>query len=226
MHNDIIQVEYDKLEAIAGRFSERAENTVDMRSRIENGVQALQSGKWEGEGSAAFFTEMERDVFPVMTRLTDALEQAQSVTLQAKDILQAAEAAAAVPFKGGEITRGNGITGEGQIQNAVNIMEDQLPPEITNSPYYDKAVENIENSFWNPLDGNDFSYDSQEEYEWLLRREIALEKDRSEASGGLLGPFKRLWEDGGEFLEDIADFVQNDRYKRDLWELEPGNRRP
>jgi len=31
--------------------------------QIEYGVQALQSSKWEGKGSVAFFTEMERFVF-------------------------------------------------------------------------------------------------------------------------------------------------------------------
>ncbi len=98
MGNAIIQAEYDKLDDIAGRFAKNAESTVDMRSRIEQSVQALRSGRWEGAGSISFFTEMERDVFPVMTRLTDTLEQAQSVTLQVKDIFQAAEEEAARPF--------------------------------------------------------------------------------------------------------------------------------
>jgi len=100
MQAEIIQAEYDKLDDIAGRFAKHAESMVDMRSRIENGVQALQSSKWEGQGSAAFFTEMNRDVFPIMMRLTNALEQAQSVTLQTKDIFQAAEEEAKRPFQG------------------------------------------------------------------------------------------------------------------------------
>ena len=100
MSINIIQAEYDKLENIAGRFGESAESTADMQSRIKQSVHALQNGRWEGKGSTAFFTEMERGIFPAMIRLTDALEQAQSVTLQVKDIFQAAEEGAARPFGG------------------------------------------------------------------------------------------------------------------------------
>jgi len=95
---DIIQADYDKLEAIADRFSE-TERTADVQSRLKQSVHALQNGRWEGEGSTAFFTEMERGIFPAMIRLTGALEQAQSVTLQVKDILQAAEEEAAGKFR-------------------------------------------------------------------------------------------------------------------------------
>jgi len=214
MRNDIIQAEYDKLEDIAGRFAANAEATVEMRSRIENAVQALQNGNWEGEGSTAFFTEMNQDVFPVMIRLTTALEQAQSVTFQAKAILQAAEEEAARPFS----TSNTATKERGHIVPASGTVG-VTDPDITNSSYYDQAVKNIKNSFWNPFDGNDFSYDSQEEYEWLLRREIALEEHKSKkASASLLGPFESIYVEGGEIVEDVFGYFGNDKQYRRKWE--------
>ena len=99
MSINIIQAEYNKLDDIAGRFAKNAESTADMRSRIKQSVQALQNGRWEGDGSAAFFTEMERDVFPVVNKLSNALYEAQRVTSEICTIMQQAEEDAAAPFR-------------------------------------------------------------------------------------------------------------------------------
>jgi WXG100 family type VII secretion target len=91
MSNDIIQADYDILETIAGRFAQQAEASQAMHDAVRRAVQALQKGGWESEGSSAFFAEMEGDIFPAVTRLTDALSEAQRVTLQVKETFQAAE---------------------------------------------------------------------------------------------------------------------------------------
>jgi len=67
---------------------------------MRRSVQRLQDGGWEGRGSAAFYAEMSEKVFPATQRLADALRQAQKVTLQISQVLQAAEEDAARPFRG------------------------------------------------------------------------------------------------------------------------------
>ncbi len=99
MSADIIQVKYDESEAIARRFGQSAQAQVALEQRMRRSVQRLQDGGWEGRGSAAFYAEMSEKVFPAMQRLVDALRQAQKVTLQISQALQAAEADAARPFR-------------------------------------------------------------------------------------------------------------------------------
>ncbi len=101
----VIQVNYDELGAIAGRFGSQAEANVDLNNRVQHCVQSLQQGGWEGEGSKAFFAEMEGEVFPAMQRLTNALKEAQATTLQVKTVIQEAEEAAAALFQGAAIAQ-------------------------------------------------------------------------------------------------------------------------
>lgn len=102
MNAEIIQADYDILEGIAGRFSQQSEVSQTMHDGLSRSVQALRDGGWEGEGASVFFAEMDGDVFPTVTRLTEALAEAQRVTLQVKDILQTAEEEAARSFGEGE----------------------------------------------------------------------------------------------------------------------------
>ncbi len=100
MSADVIQANYDHLEAVAGRFGQQAEVTAELHSRVTRGVQALEDGGWEGTGSVAFFAEMQGELYPAMQRLIQVLQDARSVTLEAKDILLRAEEEAAGVFNG------------------------------------------------------------------------------------------------------------------------------
>lgn len=100
MGADIIQAKYEELESIASCFGQWAEANADMNSRLERAMQTLQQGDWEGKGAAAFFAEMNGEVFPAMRRLIEALEKAQSVTLEVRNIIQDAEEEAARVFQG------------------------------------------------------------------------------------------------------------------------------
>lgn len=104
---EIVQANYDELEEIAARFAAQAEANENLSRQIKQRVQALQNGGWEGKGSQAFFTEMETEVSPAMERLSHALQEARSVTLQIDQILHRAEEEAALPLKGGD----SGATG-------------------------------------------------------------------------------------------------------------------
>jgi WXG100 family type VII secretion target len=100
MSADVIQADYDRLDAVADRFGRQAEVTAELHSRVTRGVQALEDGGWEGAGSAVFFAEMQGELYPAIQRLIQVLQDARSVTLEAKDILLRAEEEAAGVFNG------------------------------------------------------------------------------------------------------------------------------
>lgn len=95
-----IQADYDQLELISGRFGQLAEENDTVRANIIKGVDALSQGGWEGEGSHAFFSEMNSIVFPAVERLSTALEDAQKITMEIVHIIREAEEEAARPFQG------------------------------------------------------------------------------------------------------------------------------
>ncbi|MCP4421407.1 MAG: WXG100 family type VII secretion target [Chloroflexi bacterium] len=100
MSGDVIQAKYEMLEKMATQFGNESDVMGEINGRVQQAVDALQNGGWEGQGSQAFLSEMADVVFPASTRLIEALAQAQSVTLQIKDILQEADEEASAPFRG------------------------------------------------------------------------------------------------------------------------------
>jgi WXG100 family type VII secretion target len=102
MGADVIQANYDELEIIATRFGQCAESNAQMISRVRQGMERLKQGDWIGKGSEAFFKEMDGEVLPAIDRLTQALQQSQSVINQIIFIVQQAEEEAAEPFRNGD----------------------------------------------------------------------------------------------------------------------------
>jgi WXG100 family type VII secretion target len=99
-HAGCIQAQYDTLKEVARRFGQQAEATAQMQGRMQQSLRALQSGGWEGRGSAAFFTEMNQTVLPALRRLETAFSQSEIVVAQIKNILHSAEQEASEPFRG------------------------------------------------------------------------------------------------------------------------------
>ena len=99
MGNDVIQAQYDKLADIANRFGGQAEASKELIGRVQQSMQPLQQGGWQGPRLAAFFGKMNGEVMPAMRRLIDALQQANSVTLEDQFIVKSAEEEASRPFK-------------------------------------------------------------------------------------------------------------------------------
>jgi WXG100 family type VII secretion target len=75
-----------------------------MKDKIVQRFQTLEQGGWLGRGADSFFGEMAGETFPALERLIAALDEAQSVTLEAKQLLEQAEEEAASVF-------GNGAAG-------------------------------------------------------------------------------------------------------------------
>jgi WXG100 family type VII secretion target len=111
MNADVIQANYDALEALAEKFGQEAENNTELNGRIQQAVQALQQGGWEGQGSSAFFSEMDSTVYPALQRLINALEEARSVTIKIKQVIEQAEEEASLPFGGSYASSGSSQSG-------------------------------------------------------------------------------------------------------------------
>lgn len=79
---EIIQANYEELEQLAKRFGQKAESNAAMYMRLQRSMDQLVNGSWVGEAATSFFMEMDRDVIPAVQRLINALEQAQTVTLE------------------------------------------------------------------------------------------------------------------------------------------------
>lgn len=90
-----IRADHDQLARIATTFGRQSESARRSLQRIQRQVDILQGGDWIGKGAQAFYKEMDQDVLPALTRLTDALSQAQKTTAQISQILKQAEEDAA-----------------------------------------------------------------------------------------------------------------------------------
>ena len=101
MSAPLVQAHYDELATVAQHFGRQSQVVNGLQSSLRQSVQALEQGGWEGEGSAAFFGEMNDTVMPAVTRLSGALEAAQRIVLEIKELLEKADEEAANPFRSG-----------------------------------------------------------------------------------------------------------------------------
>ncbi|MCB0077369.1 MAG: WXG100 family type VII secretion target [Anaerolineales bacterium] len=96
----IIQAHYERLEQIAATFGAHAQRSAELRARLAQQADALVDSAWQGEAAQRFHAEMSRELLPALQRLAEALDEAQRVTLQIRDIIRAAEEEAAALFQG------------------------------------------------------------------------------------------------------------------------------
>ena len=100
MAAEIIQANYEELEALAGRFQQQADLIQQITQRVNRSASALKDGGWQGKGIDAFTREMDSQIFPAVNRLEQALAEAQKTTLQISAVMRAAEEEAASRFNG------------------------------------------------------------------------------------------------------------------------------
>lgn len=113
---DEIRADYEALQQIAARFSQRAEITAEMLAGVRQAYQPLEQGSWIGEGADAFFAEMTGDVIPAVGRLIAALATAGEITGSVGRTIEEADQAAASPFQNDEqrsSSGGGGSSGGG-----------------------------------------------------------------------------------------------------------------
>ncbi len=95
---DTIQADYDQMEQVASRFMNQSQAVQQMLQSVRNAMSNLE-GEWIGEGSDAFFSEMQDEVLPASQRLQEALEEAGQVTKQIVELVKQAEDEASSRFK-------------------------------------------------------------------------------------------------------------------------------
>lgn len=149
MNGNVIQANYEQLEAIAGRFGQMAEENETLRANVMRGVEALRNGGWEGEGANAFLAEMDGTMFPAVDRLTNALAEAQKVTREIVRVIREAEEEAARPFQGdgAEGVGGNKGGGDGKQGEGDTAVNDKPSKDLTvrdpNSLFTEEYMENM-----------------------------------------------------------------------------------
>lgn len=148
MSDDVIRVDYEALAKIAERFGAEAEMIGEMDGRTRQAMALLQNGGWEGEGSAAFFAEMNRTTLPAVSRLTNALEEAQKITMEVVRVMQEAEEEAARPFQGQPAA---GIPGGAADAPSGAGSEAQPPAPIPTADIFNDAY--MDNMIGKPVQG-------------------------------------------------------------------------
>ncbi|HEY1013327.1 MAG TPA: WXG100 family type VII secretion target [Herpetosiphonaceae bacterium] len=117
----IIQVAYEQLDTISGRFGAAADVIAELGGRVGRATQQLERS-WLGDSATAFFAEMEHDVRPALVRLNDVFSEAQRVSQEIRRLMGAAEREAAALFDDwydmGRIGPG-GISGGRDLQAGV-----------------------------------------------------------------------------------------------------------
>lgn len=99
MSADLIQADYEQLNALAQRFGKQADIYAALQQRLRRQVDHLHSIGWEGHGATAFYAEMHALVFPALQRLENALREGRQVTNQIAALITVAETEAARPFQ-------------------------------------------------------------------------------------------------------------------------------
>lgn len=141
MNGNVIQANYEQLEAIAGRFGQMAEENETLRANVMRGVEALRNGGWEGEGANAFLAEMDGTMFPAVDRLTNALAEAQKVTREIVRVIREAEEEAARPFQGRAADNVPG--GAGDVPSGVSSGTPSPTPIPTADIFSDTYMDNM-----------------------------------------------------------------------------------
>jgi WXG100 family type VII secretion target len=97
---DEIRVDYPQLQQVAAQFARQATAVNQMQQQVKRSMGPLQSA-WVGQGSGAFFREMNDKVLPATNRLCQALQDASKTTRQIAQLMEQAERDAAAPFQTG-----------------------------------------------------------------------------------------------------------------------------
>ncbi|MGB1248991.1 MAG: WXG100 family type VII secretion target [Candidatus Promineifilaceae bacterium] len=149
--SNLIRVNYEELEQIAGKFSQEAERTQQTLASISVTMNQLREEGWIGRGSESFFHEMDELVVPAMRRLIEALSETGSMTLRTRSVMADAEDVASTEFatdesnnagsaggaragSGGGVGSGGGGAGSGSTASAFDSASSSRPSSNNTPP--------------------------------------------------------------------------------------------
>lgn len=133
MSADIVQAQYEQLEQLATRFAAAAETQQALLQRVNQRVDVLRQGGWQGKGVAAFLREMDGEVGPAVGRLIDGLDRADDTMRVIVQTLKMAEQEAARLFQGENlyhILPFDPILMVGPDGSTISMPGGQVPPRI------------------------------------------------------------------------------------------------
>lgn len=107
---DIIQINYEAVQKIAGRFEDNAERMRALSEALRGGVDNLRGGGWIGRGADAFYREMDQLVLPTLVNLQQALTTTSSTLDTITQQFRQSEEEAEQTVRG-ETAPGNGTAG-------------------------------------------------------------------------------------------------------------------
>ena len=93
-----IEANYEMLETVIQKFTQQGDAVEQMLQNVRNHMEDLRN-EWIGEGSEAFFNEMDDLVLPGVNRLCQALAEASQMVKDASDTMSDAEEEAANGFQ-------------------------------------------------------------------------------------------------------------------------------
>lgn len=97
--SDQIQADYQQLEQVAAKFAQQSQAIAQMLQTVKASMGKLEDGGWIGQGSDAFFNEMNSKVLPATQRLQNALSEANRATKEIAQTVQQADEEASAPFR-------------------------------------------------------------------------------------------------------------------------------
>ena len=95
-----VRADHDGLAQIAKRFNREADQTRQTTRSLKKQLDVLQSGDWVGKGANKFYQEMNGNVLPSLTRLSNALEAGGRTTLKISQIMKQVEDETSALFRG------------------------------------------------------------------------------------------------------------------------------
>ncbi len=98
MRNNEVIIDYEAMAKIALVFDEHVDHVQAVIMRINNQLDVLRGGMWEGANARYFYRQMDGTVMPGLQRLCQALTDANQVTRQVMQIFEQAEEEGAVGF--------------------------------------------------------------------------------------------------------------------------------
>ncbi|HRW09497.1 MAG TPA: WXG100 family type VII secretion target, partial [Caldilineaceae bacterium] len=109
MSNEIIRVDHQALEQVAGKFGSQSQAMAQMLHEVQRAYQPLKSGGWIGQGSTAFCNEMDSKILPALQRLIAALQQASRTTNEVRSLMREADQDASANFRNDNGNSGAGV---------------------------------------------------------------------------------------------------------------------
>ncbi len=88
---DQIEADYEALKQVHQKLGQLAGDVEQLGKDIGSRTITLHDEGWQGQGSDAFYQEMEEDVAPGIRRLRQALERANGVVEKVAQIIHEAE---------------------------------------------------------------------------------------------------------------------------------------